>query len=81
MKDEEETLQDSSTPLIAYAQPECVKGQMRDYQIEALNWMLRLHHGNLNGILADEMGEYCNTARLRSALHQLCYSYNRLTNF
>jgi len=29
---------------------------MRDYQIEALNWMMRLHHGNINGILADEMG-------------------------
>eukprot|EP01051_Picozoa_sp_SAG22_P039339 SAG22_NODE_20655_length_264_cov_0.527273_1_plen_60_part_10 len=31
-------------------------GQMRDYQVEGLNWMIRLYHRGLNGILADEMG-------------------------
>jgi len=31
-------------------------GEMRDYQVEGLNWMVRLYHRGLNGILADEMG-------------------------
>ena len=31
-------------------------GQMRDYQIEGLNWLINLHHQGINGILADEMG-------------------------
>ena len=29
---------------------------MRDYQVEGLNWMVRLYYRGLNGILADEMG-------------------------
>ena len=30
-------------------------GQMRDYQLEGLNWMIRLQENGVNGILADEM--------------------------
>ena len=30
-------------------------GQMRDYQVQGLNWMASLHHNGINGILADEM--------------------------
>ncbi|VDQ01355.1 unnamed protein product [Trichobilharzia regenti] len=38
------------------ASPWYVKGgEMRDYQIRGLNWMIQLHHNNINGILADEM--------------------------
>lgn len=38
-------------------QPSCIKfGQMRDYQIEGLNWMIGLYEQGINGILADEMG-------------------------
>jgi SWI/SNF-related matrix-associated actin-dependent regulator of chromatin subfamily A member 5 len=33
-----------------------VGGTMRPYQIEGLNWMIRLHENGINGILADEMG-------------------------
>jgi len=32
-----------------------VKGEMRGYQLQGLNWMVSLHHNGLNGILADEM--------------------------
>lgn len=32
-----------------------VFGTMRDYQLEGLNWMLKLHDNGINGILADEM--------------------------
>lgn len=38
-------------------QPSCiVGGTMRPYQLEGLNWMIRLRANGLNGILADEMG-------------------------
>lgn len=30
-------------------------GEMRDYQIRGLNWMISLYENGLNGILADEM--------------------------
>ena len=29
---------------------------MRPYQLEGLNWMIRLYDHGMNGILADEMG-------------------------
>ena len=29
---------------------------MRSYQLEGLNWMIKLHDNGVNGILADEMG-------------------------
>ena len=31
-------------------------GQLRDYQLKGLRWMVGLHDQGLNGILADEMG-------------------------
>ncbi len=31
-------------------------GEMRDYQIRGLNWLISLHENGINGILADEMG-------------------------
>ena len=41
-----------------------IKGEMRGYQLQGLNWMVSLHHNGLNGILADEM-----------ARKHLCYFY------
>ena len=38
------------------AQPPCITGEMRDYQLEGLNWMIALHENGLAGVLADEMG-------------------------
>ena len=37
-------------------QPSNVQGEMRPYQLEGLNWMIKLFDNNINGILADEMG-------------------------
>jgi SWI/SNF-related matrix-associated actin-dependent regulator of chromatin subfamily A member 5 len=37
-------------------QPPTIRGTMRAYQIEGLNWLVRLHQHGINGILADEMG-------------------------
>lgn len=31
-------------------------GELRDYQIRGLNWMISLYEHGINGILADEMG-------------------------
>jgi len=31
-------------------------GEMRDYQVQGLNWMISLYENGINGILADEMG-------------------------
>lgn len=37
-------------------QPSTLRGEMRQYQLEGLNWMIRLQENGVNGILADEMG-------------------------
>ena len=31
-------------------------GEMRDYQVDGLNWLVSLHENGISGILADEMG-------------------------
>jgi len=38
------------------SQPSILKGDMRYYQLDGLNWMIHLYEHGLNGILADEMG-------------------------
>lgn len=39
------------------ASPPYIKsGELRDYQIRGLNWMISLYENGINGILADEMG-------------------------
>ena len=30
-------------------------GELRDYQVRGLNWMISLYENGINGILADEM--------------------------
>ena len=37
-------------------QPTCITAKMRPYQLEGLNWLVKLHDNGINGILADEMG-------------------------
>ncbi|KAF2092225.1 hypothetical protein K490DRAFT_31930 [Saccharata proteae CBS 121410] len=36
--------------------PAFIHGQMRDYQVAGLNWLISLHENGISGILADEMG-------------------------
>lgn len=41
----------------AFVQPKLVTGgQLRDYQLEGVEWLVSLFENGLNGILADEMG-------------------------
>ncbi|ODV86386.1 hypothetical protein CANARDRAFT_27609 [[Candida] arabinofermentans NRRL YB-2248] len=46
---EEETIELTESPSY-------VQGQLRDYQIQGLNWLISLYNNKLSGILADEMG-------------------------
>ena len=53
---EEKSTEDGGTRLTK--QPACIAfGKMRDYQLEGLNWLIKLHEHGINGILADEMGQ------------------------
>lgn len=36
--------------------PTFIHGEMRDYQVAGLNWLVSLHENGISGILADEMG-------------------------
>jgi SWI/SNF-related matrix-associated actin-dependent regulator of chromatin subfamily A member 5 len=37
-------------------QPSCLQGgQLRDYQLTSVNWLIGLYESGINGILADEM--------------------------
>jgi len=51
-------MKNSNEKHIGYtvSQPYNIKGKMRYYQVEALNWLISLHKLGISGILADEMG-------------------------
>ncbi|ERN16917.1 probable chromatin-remodeling complex ATPase chain [Amborella trichopoda] len=71
LKEEEDALAGSgSTRLMA--QPSCIQGKMRDYQLAGLNWLIRLYENGINGILADEMGlgKTLQTISLLGYLHE-----------
>ncbi|XP_059632685.1 ISWI chromatin-remodeling complex ATPase CHR11 [Cornus florida] len=55
LKDEEDGLSGTGNTRLL-AQPSCIQGKMRDYQLAGLNWLIRLYENGINGILADEMG-------------------------
>ncbi|CAG9760593.1 unnamed protein product [Ceutorhynchus assimilis] len=60
-EEDEELLVETSTntkDLVKFdVSPPYIKGgEMRDYQVRGLNWMISLYENGINGILADEMG-------------------------
>uniref|UniRef100_A0A8C8I8Y1 SNF2 related chromatin remodeling ATPase 1 n=1 Tax=Oncorhynchus tshawytscha TaxID=74940 RepID=A0A8C8I8Y1_ONCTS len=60
-EEDEELLSESrkaANVLVRFEEsPSYVKnGELRDYQIRGLNWMISLYENGINGILADEMG-------------------------
>lgn len=61
-EEDEELLAESNNTTTApttrfESSPNYIKsGELRDYQIRGLNWMISLYENGINGILADEMG-------------------------
>ncbi|KAL5289195.1 SMARCA5 family protein [Megaselia abdita] len=58
-EEDEELLAEDSTSKELFrfeVSPAFIAGEMRDYQIRGLNWMISLYENGINGILADEMG-------------------------
>ena len=60
-EEDEELLAESNVPVAPTTRfessPNYIKsGELRDYQIRGLNWMISLYENGINGILADEMG-------------------------
>lgn len=60
-EEDDELLTDAAKTLKAVTRfdesPSFIKnGELRDYQIRGLNWMIDLYENGINGILADEMG-------------------------
>ena len=56
-------------------QPACITGgTMRPYQLEGLNWLIKLYENGINGILADEMGlgKTLQTISLLAYLKESC---------
>ncbi|KAL4065609.1 SNF2 family N-terminal domain-containing protein [Scleroderma yunnanense] len=48
---------DASAPRPKYIQPSLITGaQLKDYQLEGVEWMVSLDKNGVSGILADEMG-------------------------
>ncbi len=39
-----------------YSSPDFIKGNLKSYQIEGLNWLIKMDENEINCILADEMG-------------------------
>lgn len=54
----EENIAQPASVLFRFEEsPSYIKaGEMRDYQVRGLNWMISLYENGINGILADEMG-------------------------
>ncbi|PWY88515.1 hypothetical protein BO70DRAFT_359972 [Aspergillus heteromorphus CBS 117.55] len=46
----------AGTGTVFRESPPFVHGEMRDYQVAGLNWLVSLHENGISGILADEMG-------------------------
>lgn len=58
-EEDAELLKDESgdrTGTVFRETPPFIQGEMRDYQIAGLNWLVSLHENGISGILADEMG-------------------------
>ncbi|MCJ1393299.1 hypothetical protein MMC18_006171 [Xylographa bjoerkii] len=54
LKDEKRGVQ--AETIFRESPPFIKNGQMRDYQVSGLNWLVSLHENGISGILADEMG-------------------------
>ncbi|PIA17637.1 hypothetical protein COEREDRAFT_80337 [Coemansia reversa NRRL 1564] len=51
-----EVLAEEQSPAHTIPQPELLRGSLREYQRQGLDWLVTLHQHQTSGILADEMG-------------------------
>lgn len=73
---EDEELEEADTHQATFltAQPTTLAfGQMRQYQLEGLNWMIRLQENGVNGILADEVSSLFPGGTRKASMHDLIY--------
>ena len=47
---------DTDVGSLSITQPRMLQGQLKEYQLKGLNWLVNLYEQGINGILADEMG-------------------------
>jgi SNF2 family DNA or RNA helicase len=52
-------------------------GELKNYQLHGLQWLVSLYNNNLNGILADEMG----LGKTIQTISLLCYLIEYKKNF
>jgi SNF2 family DNA or RNA helicase len=52
-------------------------GELKNYQINGLQWLVSLYNNNLNGILADEMG----LGKTIQTISLLCYLIEYKKNY
>lgn len=59
-KEVEEITKEKSTVITftdkKYGEPKCFIGNLKQYQVQGLNWLISLYEQGINGILADDMG-------------------------
>jgi SWI/SNF-related matrix-associated actin-dependent regulator of chromatin subfamily A member 5 len=73
--DEDEELKGNTATTFLTVQPSIIEfGKLRHYQLEGLNWMIRLNANGINGILADEMG----LGKTLQSIAVLAYMYEHL---
>lgn len=53
---ESEGENDSTDVFVFQKSPAYITHELREYQIEGVNWLINMHENNINAILADEMG-------------------------
>eukprot|EP00934_Nitzschia_sp_Nitz4_P004538 Nitzschia sp. Nitz4//scaffold162_size51285//15820//20464//NITZ4_006968-RA/size51285-processed-gene-0.20-mRNA-1//1//CDS//3329537970//4528//frame0 len=78
-EEDEQDLEDADTHQATFlsAQPTTLGfGTMRPYQLEGLNWMIRLQENGVNGILADEMGLGKTLQSISILVYMLEYQHN-----
>jgi SWI/SNF-related matrix-associated actin-dependent regulator of chromatin subfamily A member 5 len=56
MEEEEEEAESHFVTRWTVSPPFVKNGEMKDYQLQGLNWLIKLYDNGINGILADEMG-------------------------
>jgi SWI/SNF-related matrix-associated actin-dependent regulator of chromatin subfamily A member 5 len=54
--DNKENGKNSRSQTTIKKSPEYLNLSLKDFQIDGLNWLIKMHDNGLNGILADEMG-------------------------